>query len=163
MSLKASASAKTSAAASGAVYAQMIGGATQAISVREIVATARTAIPTSLGLARSFSVGTATAAGVATGLAHRVSKQGEVSGRLETEWSASPTGPTGAHHFLRRATFGGATGSRVTILDPHLDAPIVVEPTGMTGMGLLLLNVGSGAGSDLDIHVTWEFGHASDS
>jgi hypothetical protein len=156
---KASTSVRVAAANSGVVYAQMLAGATRPISVRSVTVVTRTGVATEVGLARSFSVGTASAGNVATGLAHRLPSTSV--GSVEIGWSTNPTGPTGAHPYLRRETIGAATGTRIELLR-EVDAPIVVEPTGATGMGLLLVNVGSAAGAALDVHVTWEYGHASD-
>lgn len=161
MGTKASTSVRVAAAASGAMYAQMLAGASQSISVREITVVSRTAVATEIGLARSFSVGTASAGNVATGLAHRTPAQSGIQGSVEIGWSTSPTGPTGAHSFLRREVVGAATGTRVPLWTAD-DTPILVEATGMTGAGLLLVNVGSAAGAALDVHVTWEYGPASD-
>lgn len=158
MGLKASAAATTGTPASGAVYAQMITGAQRAISIKEIVVTSR-GLGGEVALARSFSVGTATAAGVATGVAHRAPEQSRVFGRLETAWSSQPSGAT---QWLKKESIGGATGTRVKLLDASCDMPISVEPTGATGMGLLLVNVASGVGPAFDINVTWEFASAAE-
>lgn len=159
MALKASASVRVAAANSGAVYAQMLAGATKPISVRSVAVVARTSVATEVGIARSFSVGTASAGNVATGIAHRVPEA--PVGSVEIGWGTNPTGPTGAHSYLRREVVGAATGTRVELWRAE-DGPIAIEPTGMTGMGLLLVNVGSAAGAALDVHVTWEYGPASD-
>lgn len=156
---KASASVRVAAANSGAIYAQMLAGASKPISIRSVTVVTRTGVATEVGLARSFSVGTASAGNVATGLAQRSTNA--PFGSVEAAWSTSPTGPTGTHSYFRRETIGAATGTRVDLWRAE-DGPIAVEPTGMTGMGLLLANVGSAAGAALDVHVTWEYGPASD-
>lgn len=158
MGLKASAAVTTGAPASGSAYAQMLAGATRAISVKEIVVTSR-GLGGEVALARSVSVGTATAAGVATGVAHRTTEQARIYGRLEHAWSAAPSGAT---QWLKKESIGGATGTRVKLLDASCDMPIEIEPTGATGMGLLLVNVASGVGPPFDINVTWEYGAAHD-
>lgn len=162
MSIKVAASVRVAAANSGALYAQMLAGATRPISVREITVVTRTAVATEIGLQRSFSVGTASAGNVATGLALRVPNQSSVQGSVEIGWGTNPTGvATGAHGYLRREVVGAATGTRIRLWTED-DTPITVEPTGMTGMGLLLVNVGSAAGAALDVHVVWEEGPRSD-
>jgi hypothetical protein len=160
MAAKASASVRVAAVNSGVVYAQMLAGATKPISIRSITLVARTNVLLDVGLCRSFSVGTASAAGVATGLAHRAPNQvrGDVWGRVETAWATNPTGVATGTAFLRREV---ATGGRLELWRAE-DGPLAVEPTGATGMGLLLVNVGSAAGPALDVHVTWEYGPASD-
>lgn len=156
---KASASVRVAAANSGAIYAQMLAGATKPISIRSVTVVTRTGVATEVGLARSFSVGTASAGSVATGLAQR--STGTPVGSVELAWGTNPTGPTGVHSFFRREVIGAATGTRVELWRAE-DGPLAIEPTGMTGMGLLLANVGSAAGAALDVHVTWEYGPASD-
>ena len=166
MGARASASVRIAAPASGAIYAQMLAGASRAISIREIIVVTRTAVPTDLAIARSFSVGTASADNVATGVAHRKPRQTDLDGTVEIGWGTSPSGPTGAHSYLRRELVGGgfsgaATGMR-HIMWSEMDGPLAVEPTGATGAGLLLVNVGSAAGAALDVIVTWEYGPIAD-
>jgi uncharacterized membrane protein len=164
MAAKASASVRAAAANSGAAYAQMLAGATKPISIRSIALVARTAVATEVALARSFAVGTASAGNVATGLAHRARSQANVIGRVEYGWATSPTAvATGAAGYFRREVLAAATGARVELWRDE-DGPIAIEPTGVgTGAaGLLLVNVGSAAGAALDVHVTWEYGPASD-
>lgn len=161
MAIKASASVRVAAANSGALYAQMLAGATKPIAIREITVVSRTAVATEIGLARGFSVGTASAGNVATGIAHRVANNAAMVGSVEIGWATSPTGPTGAHPYLRREVIGAATGTRVQLLRQE-DAAILIEPTGMTGTSLQLINVGSAAGAALDVHVTWDYGHVAD-
>lgn len=157
--IRASASVRVASAASGAIYAQMLAGATKAISLRSVTVVGRGGLSTDLALARAFSIGTASAGNVATAIAHQKSKQGDIQGSVEIGWGTNPTGPTGAHSYLRREAFGSgsgvATGMRLELWREE-DGPLEVEPTGATGMGLLLLNVGSGAGAALDVHFTWE-------
>jgi len=159
VAIKASASARVAAANSGAIYAQMLAGATKPITIRAVTVVSRTGVATEVGLARSFSVGTASAGNVATGICHRATEG--VVGTVELGWGTNPTGPTGVHPYLRRETIGAATGTRVELWKFD-DGPLVVEPTGMTGMGMLLVNVGSAPGAALDVHVTWEYGPATD-
>lgn len=161
MSIKASASVQVAAANSGAIYAQMLAGATKPINICAITVVTRTGVPTEIGLVRSHSVGTASAGNVATGIAQRKPRQADIAGSVEVAWSTAPTGATGTHPYLRRQTIGGATGTRIELWRPE-NGFISIEPTGVTGMGLLLLNVGSAPGAALDIHVDWEFGPASD-
>lgn len=137
----------------------MIAGARESISIRQIVAVTRSAVATEVGLVRSATIGTATAAAVATGIAHRPPRQIDANGRVEYGWSTAPTVvATGPNDYLRREMIPGATGTRVVLVsfDETLVSPITVEPTGSTGMGLMLRNVGSGVGGDLDLHITWE-------
>lgn len=164
MTIKASASVRLNAVNSGAVYAQMMAGAQKSISVRSITLVARTNVATEIGLARSVSVGTASAGSVATGVAHRAPNQAGVQGTVEYGWSVQPSGvPTGPAPYLRRELWSAPSGSRFELWQLE-DDPIAIEPTGAgTGMmGLCLVNVGSAAGAALDVHVTWEYGHVGD-
>lgn len=161
MAIKASASVRVAAANSGALYAQMLAGATKPIAVREITIVSRTAVATEVGVARGFSVGTASAGNVATGLAHRPTNDASIVGSVEIGWGTNPTGPTGSHPYFRREAIGAATGTRIQLLRQE-EAPIIIEPTGMTGTSLQLINVGSAVGAAFDVHVTWDYGHATD-
>lgn len=171
-----SATVQIASPASGAVYAAMMAGTSEPISIVSLRMTARTALPSNIALARMqvAGVGTVTSA---TGIAHRVvtgtasgAAMGyQTSSRVETAWSTTPpTGPTGTFNYLRRQVLaGGATGGGLggtgvqfysDLWNEETDGPLYVEP----GAGLLLLNVGSAPSADLDIHFTWSAGPSSD-
>jgi hypothetical protein len=175
MAKRASVSVRIPAANAGAVYAQMLAGITRPISLREIKISLRSNVQTLFGVTRAWSIGTATVGtNVATGHAFRHPDQPHVDGRVEIGWSVTPTGQTGVHSYLRRQmvdvsvdhepTPGNATVATGAIawLLRHTDRPIVVEPTGATGMGLLLVNAGSSAGAEVDVLFSWDYGDASD-
>lgn len=142
--------------AAGAAYAELIAGATKAISIRSINVTTKTAVGGSIALSRSFAIGTGTAAGIATGLPHRsTSAIPAATARLQSAWSSSPTGYTSK---LRSTILPVATGQSRELWSEE-DGPLVVEP----GASLLLVNSGSGIdGGGLKVNVTWTEGPASD-
>lgn len=135
---------------SGAAYAEMIAGAERPISVRAISITTSSNVGGHVRLARAYAVGTATAAGIFTGVAHRT-LGGTAVARAHAAWSQAPTGYLSS---LREELLPLATG-QMRELWREEDGPLVLEP----GTSLLLLNQGSGiAGGGLHINFTWEEG-----
>lgn len=167
-----SATVQVAGPASGAVYAAMMAGASEPLSIVSLRVTSRTGTASNLALARMQAAGIGTVTS-ATGLPHRIAtgiaNAYQTSSRVETAWSTTaPTGPTGTVNYLRRQVLGGgATGGGLggtgaqfyfDLWNEETDGPLYVEP----GQGLLLLNVGSAASADLDVHFTWAAGPSSD-
>lgn len=139
-------------AASGAVYAAMIAGATKAISIRSIRVTASSNAGGHIALQRASSVGTATAAGTFTGVAHRVaSSVAAATAKAANAWSQAPTGYVS---HLRDDILQIATGTYKDLWREE-DGPLVVEPNS----AVILINQGSGiAAGSLHVNFTWEEG-----
>lgn len=137
-----------SAVASSEIYAAVMASAAKSISVIKVHVNTHGSTPTHLGLARAYTVGTATS--IATGLPHRELAPAATA-RGEKAWSLSPTG-TGlsfAHRFIK-----GTQGEELVLWSMTDDAPIVVEPSG----ALLVINAGTGVGAELAIEFTWREG-----
>lgn len=135
---------------SGGIYAEMLAGATRPISIIAIRAVAGSNIGGMVGLARSFRVGTGTAAGTYTGVNHRTVATGPF-GRVFAAWTQAPTGLPG---LLRDDVLPVGTGLVHEIWRQE-DGPLVIEP----GNSILALNQGSGINaSAFRLNVTWEEG-----
>lgn len=135
---------------SGGVYAEMLAGATRSISVIAVRAFTGSNVGGMVGLARSFAIGTGTAAGTFTGVAHRTVAQAQ-AGRAVNAWLQAPTGLPG---LMRDVVLPVATGTAVDIWREE-DGPIVLEPA----TSLLALNQGSGINAaPFRLQVTWEEG-----
>lgn len=148
--------------ASGSVYAEMLAGATRAISVCAIRVTTLSNLGGEIAIARSFAIGTGAASGIATGVSHRIGGQtgvGTAGARLQAAWTSSGVSPTGYASRLRSEILPTATGTIIDLWRED-DGPILVEP----GQSLLLVNAGSGVatGSGIRVNFTWSEGAASD-
>lgn len=131
----------------GGCYAEMIAGASKSIVVESITITSKTNVGGTVALSRSYAVGTGSAAGIATGVSHRV---GTAMGRLQSAWSQAPTG---FGSKLRGEILPVATGSTRQLWSSDVDGPLVIEP----GASLLLVNGGSGIdGGSFKISASWE-------
>jgi len=132
----------------GAAYAELMSSATRSISVRSISITTKTGAGAVVALARSYAIGTGSAAGIATGLPFRTPLPA-TDAKLQTAWTSQPTGQTPK---LRSEVLPAATGT-ARVLWSYDDPPLALEPN----TSLLLVNGGSGiAGGPLGINVCWE-------
>lgn len=140
----------------GAVYAEMLAGASKSISIKEIRVVSATNIGANVGISRAFAIGTGAATGIATGIAHRtVGGASGAEGCLQAAWVSSGITPTGFVSKLRQETLEVGTGAVLSLWRESHDGPLVLEPR----QSLLLVNHGSGIhGGALFVNVTWEEG-----
>lgn len=137
----------------GQAYAEMLAGATNAISIRSVTLTTTSNVGGEVSLERAFAIGTGAATGIATAIAHWASSP-TPQGRLQVAWSSSGISPTGYVSYARHEVLPVATGQMRTLWSED-DGPFIVEP----GSSALLVNHASGiAGGGMQVNVTWEEG-----
>lgn len=135
--------------AAGAVYAEMIAGATDPVTIHSIKVTTNSNIGGQVALVRAHAVGTGTT--VFTGVAQRTIG-GTAMARAQTAWSQAPTGGTSR---LAIDSLPVATGQARQVWSAEENGPLILEPS----TSLLLVNTASGiAGGSLLVDISWEEG-----
>lgn len=141
---------------SGHVYAEMLAGAADPISIKSITVTTKTNLGGQVALSRSRAIGTGAATGVFTGVAHRMGATSATGpAKAYIAWSSSGVSPTGFTSRLRSEVLPVGTGSSTSLWDSVYDGPLVLEP----GTSILLMNHASGIDAGgLRVNVTWDEG-----
>jgi hypothetical protein len=137
--------------AAGGVYATLLAGASDPISIRTLRVTNTGSVGIGpVALARAAGVGTGVT--VYTGVGHRTLGASGAA-RAYSAWNGS--NPSGALARLACDAVPAGTGTMRELWNCETQGPLVLEPRG----GLTVLNHGSGiASGTLYINATWEEG-----
>lgn len=136
----------TAAAAAGAAYCVIRGGAAQRVRIREIGISTNAATLASIGLGHPAN----TPAPTTSALAQPNDPADGVSiCNIDTAWSTAPTAPT---IFQRRIVLPATAGAGWIWTWPD-DEPLILDKTAGSAQQIVLWNFGAAAGPILSVYI----------